>query len=243
MALLTKLQLNDWPDAIIPLMSGSLYRRAERESFKQQFPEKQDELLIAKEDLPAPFPRWNKIDFFNQQSLKNELVANFGLDKKSLPERLLLLVAGDDASQKAFSYARHFTDVDVLAVENSLENLAECHLKAQDEQLNNIAFWPLSLAKRFLQDGNTLHFASLSGITNCLDESFISLVKKSLENQGILNVKLLKTPDIATQDIQQLINKQSLSPTTANIRALRSTILADKSSKYWANVIKNEYFY
>jgi tetratricopeptide (TPR) repeat protein len=240
---LTERQLNDWPDALTPLMYGSLYRRAEREAFKQQFPEKQDELLIAKEDMPAPFPRWNKIDFFNQQSLKSELVKSFGIDTSQLPDRLLLLVAGVDASQKAFSYARHFTDVDVLAVENSLENLAESHLKAQTEQLNNIAFWPLSLAKRFLQDGNQIHFASLSGDAKCIDNSFVSLVKNSLNKQGVLNVKLVKTPDVATKDIQQLINKQSLKHTSANIRALRSTILADKYSSYWSDIIKDEYFY
>jgi tetratricopeptide (TPR) repeat protein len=240
---LTELQLNAWPDALIPLMSGSLYRRAEREGFKQQFPEKQDELLIAKEDMPAPFPRWNKIDFFNHQSLKSEMRTSFGIDTSLLPDRLLLLVAGVDASQKAFSYARHFTDVDVLAVENSLENLAESHLKAETEKLDNIAFWPLSLARRFLQDGNQIHFASLSGDASSIDASFISLVKNSLNEQGVLNVKLVKTPDIATKDIQQLINKQSLKRTSANIRALRSTILADKYSEYWGGVIKNEYFY
>ena len=240
---LLELRLLDWPDSLIPLLTGSLYRRAERESFKQQFPEKQDELLVAKEDLPAPFPRWNKIDFFNQQSLKSELSMSFGINTANLPERLLLLVAGVDASQKAFSYARHFTDVDVLAVENSLENLAESHLKAQEENISNIAFWPLSLAKRFLQDGNQIHFASLSGDAKCIDTSFISLVKNSLGEQGVLNVKLIKTPDIATKDIQQLINKQSLKNTSANIRALRSTILADKFSEYWSDVIKDEYFY
>ena len=240
---LSEINLNDWPDALIPLMSGSLYRRAERESFKQQFPEKQDELLIAKEDMPAPFPRWNKIDFFNQQSLKSELVSSFNIEISDLPDRLLLLVAGVDASQKAFSYARHFTDVDVLAVENSLENLAESHLKAQEEELNNIAFWPLSLAKRFLQDGNQIHFASLSGDESNIDASFISLVKGSLGKQGVLNIKLIKTPDNATKDIQQLINKQSLKHTSANIRALRSTILADKYSNYWSDVLKDEYFY
>jgi len=193
--------------------------------------------------MPAPFPRWNKIDFFNQQSLKSELVTSFGIDTSNLPDRLLLLVAGVDASQKAFSYARHFTDVDVLAVENSLENLAESHLKAQEEKLNNIAFWPLSLAKRFLQDGNQIHFASLSGDASSIDASFISLVKSSLGQQGVLNVKLVKTPDNATKDIQQLIHKQSLKHTSANIRALRSTILTDKYSEYWADVIKDEYFY
>ena len=240
---LTKMQLNEWPDALIPLMSGSLYRRAERESFKQQFPEKQDELLIAKEDMPAPFPRWNKIDFFNQQSLRNELISSLGIDATNLPDRLLLLVAGVDASQKAFSYARHFTDVDVLAVENSLENLAESHLKAEEEQLSNIAFWPLSLAKRFLKDGNQIHFASISGDESSIDASFISLIKGSLDKQGVLNVKLIKTPDTATKDIQGLIKKQSLKHTSANIRALRSTILADKYSEYWAGLIKDEYFY
>jgi len=240
---MTSLEQGDWPILLQPLMKGSLYRRAEREAFKQQFPEKQDELLIAKEDLPAPFPRWNRIDFFNQQSLKNELVSSFNIDESQLPERLLLLVAGEGAAQKAFGYARHFTDVDVLAVEQSLENLAESHLKAQEEKLENIAFWPVSLARRFLQDGNQIHFASVSGDSTVVDATFISLVQNSLGQHGVLNIKLIETPDNATQDIQALIKKQSLRNTSANIRALRSTILADKYSEYWAKLIKDDYFY
>ena len=58
-----------------------------------------------------------------------------------------------------------------------------------------------------------------------------------------LTVKLIKTPDTATKDIQGLIKKQSLKHTSANIRALRSTILADKYSEYWEGLIKDEYFY
>lgn len=240
---LTALSLSDWPTALSPLMSASLYRRASREAFKQQFPEKQDELLIAKEDLAAPFPRWNNLALFNEQSLKKDLIESFNLSDESLPERLLLLVAGTDAAQKAVEYARYFTDVDVLAVEHSLENLAESHLKAQEEQLSNIAFWPPSLAKRFLQDNNEIHFASISGDAKVIDNSFISLIQSSLSKNGVMNVKLQKSPDNATKDIQALVNKQKLRSTSANIRALRATILADKYSEYWSNLINNDYFY
>ncbi|WP_250658628.1 tetratricopeptide repeat protein [Alkalimarinus coralli] len=240
---LTALSLSEWPIALAPLMASSLYRRAERESFKQQFPEKQDELLIAKEDLPAPFPRWNNLALFNEQSLKKDLIQSFDLSAESLPEKLLLLVAGTDAAQKAFEYARYFTDVDVLAVENSLENLAESHLKAQEEQLTNIAFWPPSLAKRFLQDGNEIHFASISGDSKVLDSTFIKLIQSSLSKNGILNIKLETSPDSATSDIQALVKKQALRATSANIRALRATILADKYSDYWASLINDDYFY
>ncbi len=240
---LTALSLSDWPAAIIPLMSGSLYRRAEREAFKQQFPEKQDELLVAKEDLPAPFPRWNNIELFNEQSLKKDLINSFDIAADSLPDRLLLLVAGTDAAQKAVEYARYFTDVDVLAVEHSLENLAESHLKAKEEELTNIAFWPISLAKRFLQDGNQIHFASISGDAKVVDESFIHLVQNGLSKHGVMNIKLVKSPDNATKDIQALINKQKLRGTSANIRALRATIMADKYSEYWSDLIHDDYFY
>ncbi|MFD2228956.1 tetratricopeptide repeat protein [Alkalimarinus sediminis] len=240
---LTALSLSDWPAALTPLMQASLYRRADREAFKQQFPEKQDELLIAKEDLPAPFPRWNNLALFNEQSLKKDLINSFNLSDESLPERLLLLVAGTDAAQKAVEYARYFTDVDVLAVEHSLENLAESHLKAQEEQLSNIAFWPPSLARRFLQDGNEIHFASISGDAKVIDNSFISLIQNNLSKNGVMNIKLQKSPDSATKDIQALVNKQKLRSTSANIRALRATILADKYSEYWSNLINDEYFY
>ena len=91
---LTALSLSAWPESILPLMHTSLYRRAEREAFKQQFPEKQDELLIAKEDLSAPYPRWNNLDLFNEQSLKKEITSSFNIAAENLPERLLLLVAG-----------------------------------------------------------------------------------------------------------------------------------------------------
>ncbi|UZE97547.1 tetratricopeptide repeat protein [Alkalimarinus alittae] len=240
---LTALKLIDWPEVLHPLMSASLYRRAEREAFKQQFPEKQDELLIAKEDLSAPFPRWNNLALFNEQSLKKDLIESFNLSDESLPERLLLLVAGTDAAQKAVEYARYFTDVEVLAVEHSLENLAESHLKAQEEQLTNIAFWPPSLARRFLQDGNEIHFASITGDAKVIDNSFISLIQNNLSKNGVMNIKLQQSPDNATKDIQALVSKQKLRATSANIRALRATILADKYSDYWSNLINDEYFY
>jgi tetratricopeptide (TPR) repeat protein len=240
---LSALDLADWPSAIQPLMQSSLYRRADRESFKQQFPEKKSELLIGKDDQPAPFPRRQNIDFFNQQSLKQELANNFQIDTSTLPERLLLLVAGKDASQRAIEYAAHFKDVDILAVEQSLENLAECHLKAQEKELSNVVFWPISLAKRFLTDGNQIHFASISSEPKIIDDEFLSLVQNQLCHQGVLNIKLFESSDPATQDIQALVNKQELRNTSANIRALRSTILADKYSAYWEGLINDEYFY
>ena len=240
---LTALDLFEWPLALQPLLKSSLYLRAEREAFKQSFPEKQDDLLIGKEDIPAPYPRSSCLDFFNPQSLKDELTSNFKVDKNTLPDRLLLLVAGVDASQKALGYAKYFTDVDVLAVESSLNNLSEGQLKAQEQKLSNIAFWPLSLATRFMNDGNQIHFAAICDDTNMLDQGFMSLVQHALVQQGILNYKLLKSPDSATQDIQSLVTKQKLPATTANIRALRSTILTDKYSAYWSDLINSEYFY
>jgi len=240
---LCALDLIDWPSAVQPLLSESLYRRAEREAYKQQFPEKQDDLLVAKEDVSSPFPRWTSLDYFNPQSLRSELTTNFSLDLDQMPERLLLLVAGADATQKALGYAKHFTDVDVLAVEENLNNLAESQLKAKEQKLDNIAFWPMSLAKRFLNDGNQIHFAAISDDLNMIDMGFLSLVEKGLSTQGILNFKLIKSPDNATKDIQNLVTKQKLPATSANIRALRSTILADKYSAYWSDLISNEYFY
>jgi tetratricopeptide (TPR) repeat protein len=240
---LTALDLEEWPSALWPMMDSSLYRRAERESFKQQFPEKKQELLTSKDDRPAPFPRLQNIDFYNQTSLKQELINSFGIDKSDVPERVLLLVAGKGASQKALEYASHFTDVDTIAVENSLENLAECNLKAQQKKLTNVVFWPTSLATRFLQDGNTIHFASVTAESDLVERSFLDLVKANLATNGILNLKLVESSDNASSDIEALVAKQNLKNTSANIRALRSTILEDKNSAYWEALIKNEYFY
>jgi tetratricopeptide (TPR) repeat protein len=240
---LSALDLSDWPAAVQPLMNSSLYHRAQREAFKQQFPEKKEELLVGKDDLPAPFPRRQNLDFFNQQSLKKELLNNFDIEESQLPDRLLLLVAGKDASQRALEYANHFTDVDILAVEGSLENLAECSIKAQESNMNNVVFWPLSMAKNFLMDGNKINFASISSEPGTVDNTFLSLVQNSLQKDGILNLKLSESPDCATLDIQALVSKQNIRNTSANIRSLRSTILADKVSAYWSGLIHEEYFY
>ncbi len=240
---LTAIDLEDWPSALQPLLQSALYRRANRESFKQQFPEKKESLLLAKDDLPAPFPRWHNLDFFNQQSLKQELVNNFHLNEAAMPERLLLLVAGKNAAQRAFEYAHHFTDVDILAVESNLENLAECHLRATEEKLGNVVFWPQSLAERFLKDGNTLHFASISHDSKLMTPQFIHLIEQNLHQEGVMNIKLSESIDPASSDIRTLVSKQELKNTTANIKALRSTILSDKDSAYWSNLIHEEYFY
>lgn len=240
---LTALNLEDWPSALQPLMSVALYKRANREAFKQQFPEKKETLLLAKDDLPAPFPRWNNLDFFNQQSLKKELVNNFDLNEALMPERLLLLVAGRNAAQRAFEYAHHFADVDILSVESSLENLAECHLRATEEKLTNVVFWPQSLAEQFLSDGNKIHFASISHDAKLMSSHFINLIESSLQTQGVMNIKLNESLDPASTDIRNLVVNQALKDSTANIRALRATILSDKDSSYWSNLIHEEYFY
>tara|TARA_R110001592_G_scaffold324870_1_gene604598 strand:+ start:1923 stop:3917 length:1995 start_codon:yes stop_codon:yes gene_type:complete len=240
---LTAFDLEDWPSALQPLMDAALYRRANRESFKQQFPEKKESLLLAKDDLPAPFPRWHNLDFFNQHSLKQELINNFHINESLMPERLLLLVAGKNAAQRAFEYAHHFTDVDILAVEGNLENLAECHLRASEEKLGNVVFWPQSLAERFLNDGNTLHFASISHDAKLMTANFINLIERNLCKEGVINIKLSESLDPASLDIRTLVSKQELKNTTANIKALRSTILSDKDSAYWSNLIHEEYFY
>lgn len=240
---LSVLGLADWPSALWPMMESSLYKRAQRETFKQQFPEKKLELLTGKDDLPAPFPRRQNIDFYNKTSLKQELVNSFGVNKDALPERILLLVAGRDASQKALEYAVNFIDVDTIAIESNLENLAECDLKAQQEGLSNVVFWPSSLATQFLNDGNKVHFASIAAESDLINHDFLDLVKDSLDANGVLNIKLFESPDNASSDIESLINKQDLKNTSANIRALRSTILDDKESAYWEAVLSNEYFY
>lgn len=240
---LTALDLDEWPSALQPLMESSLYRRANRESFKQQFPEKKETLLLAKEDLPAPFPRWHNLDFFNQQSLKQELINNFNVNETILPDRLLLLVAGKNAAKRAFEYAHYFTDVDILAIESNLENLAECHLRASEEKLSNVVFWPHSLAERFLKDGNKIHFASITHDPKLMSPYFIQLIEDSLISHGVMNIKVSESIDPASSDIRDLVAKQELNSTTANIKALRSTILSDKDSAYWSNLIHEDYFY
>tara|TARA_R110002167_G_scaffold326316_3_gene532311 strand:- start:631 stop:2625 length:1995 start_codon:yes stop_codon:yes gene_type:complete len=240
---LTAIDLEDWPSALQPLMQVALYRRANREAFKQQFPEKKETLLLAKEDLPAPFPRWHNLDFFNQQSLKQELINNFHLNETLMPDRLLLLVAGKNAAQRAFEYAHHFTDVDILAVESNLENLAECHLRAAEEKLTNVVFWPPSLAEQFLSDGNSIHFASISNDSKLVSPYFFSLIERNLHKDGVINIKLCEPLDQASADIRDLVSNQELKDSSENIRALRSTILSDKGSAYWSNLIHEEYFY
>jgi hypothetical protein len=153
------------------------------------------------------------------------------------------MVAGKNAAQRAFEYAHHFNDIDILAVESNLENLAECFLRAGEEQLSNVVFWPQSLAERFLADGNTIHFASISQDPKLITPHFINLVETCLPEQGVMNIKLSESVDPATLDVRNLVIQQSLKSTTANIKALRATILADKDSAFWSNLIHEDYFY
>ena len=72
---------------------------------------------------------------------------------------------------------------------------------------------------------------------------FISLIERNLHKEGVMNIKLSESLDPASADIRTLVSKQELKNTTANIKALRSTILSDKESAYWSNLIHEEYFY
>lgn len=244
-AALTRFDLGDWAEGMQPLIAVSLTQKAEDEAYKQQFPEKQAELLLAPEDLPHAWPCWSNLRPMTQRLLRDELRQILGVRlDQSEPLRVVLLGCG--SGQRALEIAHYYTDVEVIAVDEELANLAHGARCARERGLENIVFWPYSLAQRFVADGHQAQFIELGQLPSASQEAstLTAFVEKALVNGGLLH---LNTGIIAgsgpDRQIRTLVRDHQLAPSADSIRRLRRMILNHRSDAHWGDILKSADFY
>lgn len=241
-----RLALTDWPEGMQPLMAESYYHKAEEEAYKQQFQEKQDELALARADLPHAWPCWYNLRIHHEQPLKQELAQSLGIDTSAWPETVRIMVIGAGSGQHALELAHYFTDVEVVAVDENLAGLAHGNRLARKKDLQNIVFWPYSLATRFIQDGNPVQMVEIRQLPSETHEGtpIKTLAQQALSSGGLLHIHTgehgASRVDVA---LRRMMERHKLQPTTETLRRLRRMILNNPRHEAHQALLNESDFY
>ncbi|WP_165854910.1 tetratricopeptide repeat protein [Marinobacter sp. JSM 1782161] len=238
--------LTEWPTGLQPLLAASYYHRATEEAIKQGFEEKQDELALAPEDVPQAWPHWQTLSQHPQTSLKAIMRSRLRLDTDNLPDTLRLMVCGADSGQRALELARSLSDVEIIAVDENLSNIARASRTAQDMGLEQIVFWPWSLASRFIADGNRVDWIELGRLpsTHASHVSLAGVVNQACQQGSIVHLRTSMAGDsTADAQIRQLIARHQLPETNDSLRQLRNLITENAQDPALAALLEEEDFY
>ncbi|WP_336367000.1 hypothetical protein [Marinobacter sp. C2H3] len=238
--------LSDWPAAMQPMMAASFYHRAAEEAVKQNFEEKADELCLAKTDVPQAWPVWSQLAYHNESSLHAVMEQELGLASGRLPDTLRLMVCGAQSGQRALELARYLEDVEVIAVDESLANIAKATRMAGELGLDNIVFWPWSIAQRFVADGHQVHWVEVGRLPSpaMTGLSLAALINSAACAGAVVHMHTAMAEQTdGDRQIRQLITDHSLAPTRATLRQLRRMVLANRQDALWTALLSDNDFY
>jgi hypothetical protein len=238
--------LVDWPLAMQPMMAASYYSRAEEEAIKQNFDEKAEELCLAKTDVPQAWPAWSQLAYRTETSLKAVMAQELGLNTDNLPATLRILVCGAQSGQRAMELAQYLNDVEVIAVDESLANIAKATRMAQTLNMDNIVFWPWSIAQRFVADGHQVHWVEVGRLPSpaMTELSLAALINSASISGAVVHMHTSMAEQTAgDKQIRRLIAEHQLQPSRTSLRQLRRMVLANKQDAVWANLLKDDDFY
>lgn len=244
---LGRFALSDWAPGLQALVSLSYYNPAEDEAYKQNFPEKEAELLLAPEDVARAWPCWRNLRPMTQRLLRDEFRQTLGVQlDQAEPLRVMLLGCG--SGQRALEIAHYYTDVEVIAVDEALANLAHGSRQAQARGLENIVFWPYSLARQFIGDGHQAQFIELGQMPSAQQQtqqqSLAALVEKALAHGGLVHMNSgIIAGSRADRQIQGLIREHQLPQTAASVRRLRRMVLNNRRDTDWGDLLESTDFY
>lgn len=245
-AALGQWNLVDWPLAMQPLMAASYYDRAWEEAVKQNFAEKAGELHLNRVDTPQAWPAWAELNNNTETSLRALMASELGLSVEQLPATLRLMVCGCQSGQRALELARYLSDVEVIAVDESLANVARGSAMAESMNIDNIVFWPWSLAQSFIADGHQVHWVEIGRLPSpaMANLSLANLVNRVAASGAVVHLHT----DMAEQtrgdrQIRRLIREHSLEPRRNTLQQLRRMVLNNRTGDMWQSLLQDENFY
>ncbi len=238
--------LVDWPLALQPVLAASYYDRAEEEAVKQNFAEKAEELCLEKSDVPQAWPAWSQLAYQSESSLKALMATELGLATDNLPDTLRIMVCGARSGQRAMELARYLDDVEVIAVDESVANIAKATRMANTMGLDNIVFWPWSIAQRFVADGHQVHWIEVGRLPSpaMTDLSLAALISEATATGAVVHMHTAVTEQTSGDlQIRRLISEHQLQPNRQTIRQLRCMALANRNDGTWQALISDADFY
>ncbi|WP_303292758.1 hypothetical protein [Marinobacter sp. ST-43] len=243
---LSQWNLMDWPLALQPVLAASYYNRAEEEAIKQNFDEKAEELCLEKNDVPQAWPSWSRLAYRTESSLKTLMATELGLDTDNVPATLRIMVCGAQSGQRAMELAQYLDDVEVIAVDESLANIAKGTRMAQSLNMDNIVFWPWSIAQRFVADGHKVHWVEVGRLPSpaMTELSLAALINSASIAGAVVHMHTSMAEQTAgDKQIRRLIAEHQLQPTRTSLRQLRRMVLANKQDAVWSSLLQDDDFY
>ncbi|MBW4933765.1 tetratricopeptide repeat protein [Marinobacter sp. F4206] len=238
--------LTDWPLALQPVLAASYYDRANEEAIKQNFAEKADELALEKTDTPQAWPAWSQLAFRAESSLKSLMATELKLPTDHLPNILRIMICGAQSGQRAMELARYLSDVEIIAVDESLANIAKGTRMAGELGMENIVFWPWSIAQQFVADGHQVHWIEIgrlpsSAMTNL---SLAALVNDATSSGAVVHMHTTVAEQTrGDQHIRSLIEEHNLKPNRATLRQLRQMVLTSHQDTDWQELANEDDFF
>jgi len=238
--------LVDWPLALQPVLAASYYNRAEEEAIKQNFDEKAEELCLDKTEVPQAWPAWSQLAYRAESSLKSLMATELGLATENLPATLRIMVCGAQSGQRAMELASYLDDVEVIAVDESLANIAKATRMANDMGMDNIVFWPWSIAQRFVADGHQVHWIEVGRLPSpaMTNLSLAALVNEATGSGAVVHMHTAIAEQTAgDKQIRKLVNDHKLRPTRQALRQLRRMVLTNRNDATWQELTADADFY
>ncbi|MDL0430138.1 hypothetical protein QPM17_03320 [Marinobacter sp. TBZ242] len=238
--------LVDWPVALQTLMAASYYNRASEEAIKQNFDEKAEELCLEKTDVPQAWPNWSKLAYRAETSLKTMMATELGMNTEQLPDTLRIMVCGAQSGQRAMELAHYLKDVEVIAVDESLANIAKATRLAAEMDIHNIVFWPWSIAQRFVADDHKVHWIEIGRLPSAKmdDVSLAALVSSATGNGAVVHMHTAVNEQTdGDKQIRRLIAQHNLKPTRTALRQLRKMVLTNRQDPMWQALLSETDFY
>lgn len=238
--------LVDWPVAMQGMMAASYYNRASEEAIKQNFDEKSAELCLEKTDVPQAWPNWSKLAYRSETSLKAIMATELGMSTEQLPETIRIMVCGAQSGQRAMELAHYLKDVEVIAVDESLANVAKATRLAGEMGISNIVFWPWSIAQQFVTDDHKVHWIEIGRLpsTSMTEVSLAALVSSATGNGAVVHMHTAVNEQTdGDKQIRRLISQHDLKPTRTALRQLRRMVLTNRQDPMWQSLVAETDFY
>ncbi|WP_375177542.1 hypothetical protein [Marinobacter mobilis] len=238
--------LVDWPLATQGMLAASYYDRATEEAIKQNYDEKSAELCLDKQDVPQAWPSWSKLAYRTETSLRSLMASELGLATEHLPETLRIMVCGAESGQRALELAHYLSDVEVIAVDESLANIAKATRQAEELEISNIVFWPWSIAQRFVADGHQVHWIEIGRLPSpaMTDVSLAAVVNSATASGSVVHLHTaVAEQTTGDRHIRTLINDHGLQATRENLHRLRRMALNNRQDSKWQELLGETGFY
>jgi len=136
--------------------------------------------------------------------------------------------------------------VEVIAVDESLANIAKATRMANEMGMDNIVFWPWSIAQRFVADGHQVHWIEVGRLPSpaMTTLSLAALVNQATGSGAVVHMHTaIAEQTSGDKQIRKLVAEHKLQPTRQTLRQLRRMVLANRSDASWQELTADADFY